>query len=179
MNTNPNSNQTTSPTFNPVKKVKTSRGQTELVRLAERGFAVHQQVLVLNEELKQIKDRLKSEAEARPNEHIPLDEKESEGSQWVVTGNGCECRIVFPDARLKSEFDPTKSEFKTLRSLAGEEFDSLFNSVILYRVADKKTFREKVHHLLDSSAAKELLDLATTPSEPKAIWKARPVSVNS
>jgi hypothetical protein len=174
MNKNPKLNQT-----NPVKKSKTSQGRTELVRLAERGFALHQQVLVLNEELKQIKDRLKAEAEARPGEHIPLDDKESEGSQWVIVGDGCECRIVFPEARLKSEFDPTKPEFKTIRFLAGDQFDSLFKSVILYRLADKKAFREQVHQLIDSSAASELLDLATIPSEPKALWKARPLSLNS
>jgi hypothetical protein len=86
---------------------------------------------------------------------------------------------VFPEARLKSEFDPTKREFKTIRFLPGDKFDSLFKSVILYRLADKKTFREQVHQLIDSSAASDSLDLATIPSEPKAVWKARPLSLNS
>jgi hypothetical protein len=95
-----------------------SKKQNNVTGLVERGFAIHQQLLALNEEFKQIKDRLKAEAEFRPSEHISLADKESQGSQWIVFGQGCECRIVFPDVRVLSEFEPLTTSFHKIRALA-------------------------------------------------------------
>jgi hypothetical protein len=164
------------PSFMKTNTSKNPRKQFELTRLAERGFAIHQQLLVLNEEFKQIKDRLKLEAAAQPSEHIPLSDKTSEGSQWLILGHGCECRIVFPDVRVRSEFDPATSHFLQLRSLAGDQFGSLFKEVPLYRVADKKTFRAQIDNLFSPEIAASILELSTEESEPKAIWKARPTT---
>ena len=108
------------------------------------------------------------------HEHLPLLEKDSEGKQWVVRAKGCECRIVFPDPKTISEFDPGESDFLTIRSLAGECFKSLFRKVTVYRPTDKRTFRAQVNSLLDPKAAIPLLALSSTPSEPKAIWKGLP-----
>ena len=176
MNKNSNLLKTSNAIHTSPVETRTSKRQLELIRLAERGFALHQQVVSLTEELKQIKDRLKAEAEARPAELIALSNKESEGSQWVLMGKGCECHIIFPDARVNSEFDPATPEFEMLRYVAGDHFNSLFKKVILYRVSDKGAFREQVHQLLDSKTAVQLLDLSTSPSEPKTLWKARPTS---
>jgi hypothetical protein len=144
--------------------------------MVDRGFAIHQQLSVLNDEFKQIKDRLKNEAAARPAEHLPLVEKDSGGSQWIAVGNGCECRIVFPEAKINADFDPGESNFLTIRSLAGNHFKSLFREVTLFQPVDKKTFRGQVNKLLASKTARELLELCSGPSEPKAVWKTRPVA---
>jgi hypothetical protein len=97
-------------------KTKSSKSKKHIPQLVERGFAIHQQLIILNEELKKIKEGLKTEAAAYPAEHLPLLEKDSEGSQWIAKGNGCECRIVFPDPKTKTEFDPCTSDFLTIRS---------------------------------------------------------------
>ncbi len=157
-------------------KTKTSQRQSQIPPLVERGFAIHQQLSVLNDEFKKIKERLKEEAAARPAEHLPLLEKDSEGTQWIALGKGCECRIVFPEAKIKPDFDPGESDFLTIRSLAGEHFKSLFRKVTLYRPVDKKTFRAQVNNLLAAKNAGQLLELCSSPSEPKAVWKARPVT---
>jgi len=156
-------------------KTKTSKCQSQIPPLVERGFAIHQQLSVLNDEFKKIKERLKDEAAARLAEHLPLLEKDSEGKQWIILGDGCECRIVFPDAKIKSDLDPCTSDFLTIRSLAGDRLKTLFRKVTVYRPMDRKTFRGQVNNLLKPKDAAQLLDLCSSPTEAKAVWKARPV----
>ena len=101
-------------------KTKSSKNQRHIGKLVQRGFAIHQQLSLLNEEFKSIKDALKTEAPNYVHEHLPLLEKDSEGKQWVIRAKACECRIVFPDPKTTAEFDPGESNFLTIRSLAGE-----------------------------------------------------------
>jgi hypothetical protein len=157
-------------------KTKTSKRQSQIPQLVKRGFAIHQQLSVLNGEFKKIKERLKDEAAARPAEHLPLLENDSEGAQWIALGDGCECRIVFPEAKINTDFDPGESDFLTIRSLAGDHFKSLFRKVTLFRPTERKTFRAQVKKLLARKAAGQMLELCSSPSEPKAVWKARPVT---
>ena len=157
-------------------KTKTSKCQSQIPPLVERGFAIHQQLSVLNDEFKKIKERLKDEAAGRPGEHLPLLEKDSEGTQWIALGNGCECRIVFAEAKIKTEFDPSEADFLTIRSLVGDHFKSLFRKVTLFRPTERKTFRAQVNKLLAPKAARQLLELCSSASEPKAVWKARPAT---
>jgi len=157
-------------------KTKSSKTNKHIPQLVERGFAIHQQLIILNEEFKKIKERLKTEAANHPGEHLPLLEKDSEGTQWIVKANGCECRIVFPEAKVKADFDPCTSDFLTIRSLAGDHFKSLFRKVTLFRPVEKKTFRGQVNNLLAPKAAGQLLELCSSPSESKAVWKARPAT---
>ena len=157
-------------------KTKTSKHQIQISKMVERGFAIHQQLAVLNEEFKKIKERLKDEAAARPGEHRPLLEKDSNGTQWSVLGKGCECRVVFPEVKIKTDFDPGESDFLTVRSLAGDHFKSLFRKVTLYRPVERKTFRGQANKLLTPKAAGQLLELCSCASEPKTVWKARPVT---
>jgi hypothetical protein len=157
-----------------MKTTSTKTGSV-LPRLVKKGFALHQQLSVLNEQFKKIKERLKAEAAARPTEHLPLLEKDSNGTQWIALAPGCECRIVFPDPKVTNDFDPGASEFLAIRSLAGEHFNSLFKKAILFRPVDKKTFRNQVKALLSAKAAAQLIELTTSATEPKATWKARPL----
>ena len=157
-------------------KTKTSTSQIQVTKLVERGFALHQQLAVLNDEFKKIKERLKDEAAARAAEHLPLLEKDSEGAQWIALGYGCECCIVFPEAKIKNDFDPCESDFLTIRSLAGDHFKSLFRKVTLFRPTERKTFRGQVNKLFAPKAAGQLLELCSSASEPKAVWKARPTT---
>ena len=157
-------------------KTKTSKHQSQIPQLVERCFAIHQQLTVLNDEFKKIKERLKDEAAARPAEHLPLLEKDSEGEQWIALGDGCECHIVFPESKIKTDFDPCESDFLTIRSLAGDHFTSLFRKVTLFRPTDRKAFRGQVNKLLAPKAVGQLLELCSSASEPKAVWKARPVT---
>jgi hypothetical protein len=156
-------------------KTKATKYKGAVARLVEEGFAIHQKLLILNEEFKQIKQRLKLHAGARPNEHVPLLDKDSEGEQWIVFGDGCECRVVFPDAKVKIDFDPGESDFLTIRSLTGDHFKALFRKVTLYRPTEKKTFRGQVKSLLGPKASEQLLELCSSENEPKIIFKARPL----
>ena len=159
-------------------KTKSSKTQKHLPKLVARGFALYQQLAVLGDEFKKIKEQLKAEALIYSHEHLPLLEQDSEVRQWIVTGKGCECRIIFPDSKIESEFDPGESDFLTVRSLAGNHFKALFRRVTVFRPVDKKTFRTQVHKLLAPDAAVVLLALCSSPSEPKAIWKTRPADQN-
>src|ERR1700743_2346172 len=103
-----------------------NKSQKSINQLVDRGFALHQQISLLTEEFKAIKTQLKTEAVARRAEHLPLLDKDSEGTQWVVVTKDCECRIVFPDAKVKNEFEPSESDFLTIRSLSGDRFKALF-----------------------------------------------------
>ena len=152
---------------------KTTRHAGPVTRLVEQGFAIHQKLTVLNEEFKKIKEQLKLHAAARPNEFVRLLDKDSEGAQWIVFGAGCECHVVFAEPKVKTEFDPTEPDFLTIRSLAGDHFKKLFRKVTVYRPADKKGFRGKVNGLLTPKAARQLLELCSSESEPKVVWKAR------
>jgi hypothetical protein len=157
-------------------KTKSSKTQRHIPQLVERGFAIYQQLTVLNEQFKKIKEQLKNEALVYSHEHLPLLEKESEGKQWIVQAKGCECRIIFPDAKIETEFDPGESDFLNIRSLAGKHFKALFRRVTVYRPTDKRTFRGQIHRLLKPDEAVVLLALCSSPSEPKAVWKARPAA---
>lgn len=154
-------------------KTNTTNQKTPLPTLVNRGFAIHQQLLVLNEEFKQIKERLKAEAEARPEEHIPLVDKESMGEQWFVLGDGCECRVVFPADQLKTEFDSVDPLLRSVRDLSGAHFKTLFRKVTVFEARDKKAFRGQVSALLKSKKAGKLLEFCSCPTEPKTLWKAR------
>jgi hypothetical protein len=154
-------------------KTNTTRHAGPVTRLVERGFAIHQQLTSLNEEFKKIKEQLKFHAGARPNEFVPLLDKDSEGAQWIVCGAGCECRVVFAEPKVKTEFDPAESDFPTIQSLGGDHFKKLFRKVTLYRPANKKNFRNQVKILLAPKAAGQLLELCSSESEPKIVWKAR------
>ncbi|MEI9997711.1 MAG: hypothetical protein WDO13_00305 [Verrucomicrobiota bacterium] len=77
-------------------KTKTSKRQSQIPPLVERGYAIHQQLSVLNDEFKKIKERLKDEAVARPAEHLPLLERtarEHSGSPWARVANAA---LFFP-----------------------------------------------------------------------------------
>jgi ligand-binding sensor domain-containing protein len=160
---------------NKGTQVKTTQlKKNPLKSLVERGFAIHQQLLVLNEEFKKIKDHLKAEAETHPNEHVPLLEKDSIGDQWVMTAEGCECRIVFPGPQLKPYLDPLQPPYLTVKDLTGDHFSTLFRKVTTYEARDKKAFRGQVTNLLGPEAAAPVIEACSVPSEPKALWKARP-----
>ena len=154
-------------------KNQISQPETNLTQLVERGYAIHQQLNLLNEEFKEIKDRLKAEGLARPSEHVPLADSESEGDQWIVQARRCECRIVFPGPRLNTEFDPTLRGFATMKKLAGRHFDQLFREVTVVEMIDRDRFRAYARSLLPAEACASLFELCSTPSEPKALWKGR------
>ncbi|HUB68038.1 MAG TPA: hypothetical protein VL981_11190 [Candidatus Methylacidiphilales bacterium] len=154
-------------------KKQSSPSENNLTQLVERGYAIHQQLNLLNEEFKQIKDRLKTEAIARPAEHVPLEDSESEGDQWIVQAARCECRIVFPGPRLLAEFDPSARGFATMKKLAGNHFDQLFHDVTSVQIIDRDRFRAYAKSLLPAEVCTRLFEMCSTPSEPKALWKAR------
>ena len=153
-----------------------NKSQKAITQLVDRGFALHEQISLLTEEFKTIKTQLKTEAVVHRSDHLPLLDKDSEGTQWVVVTKECECRIVFPDAKIKTEFEPSESDFLTIRSLSGDRFKDLFQKAIDYRPTERKTFRCQVNQLLPTRTAKQLLELCTSPTEPKSYWKPRPSS---
>jgi hypothetical protein len=155
-----------------MKKL-TSLSESHLTQLVERGYAIHQQLSLLTGEFKQIKDRLKTEGLARPGEHVPLADSESDGDQWIVQASRCECRIIFPGPRLKSEFDPTLRGFATMRNLAENHYDKLFREVTNVQIIDRDCFRAYAKSLLPAGTCHRLFELCSIPSEPKALWKAR------
>jgi hypothetical protein len=156
-------------------KTKTSKRQTQITRLVERGYDILLELIFLNNQFKYIQEQLKAVAVARRAEHLPIPEKDSEGTQWIETGAVCQCRIVFPEAKVKTDFDPQESDFLTIRSLAGDHFNSLFREVTLYRPAAPKTFRSQVNDLLAPKVATELLELCMCATEPQTLWKTLPV----
>jgi hypothetical protein len=155
-------------------KTKTSLTKNHIQKLVERGYALQNQLLILGAEFAGIKDQLKAEALIRPGEHTPLSDKSSEGDQWIAKGTDCECRILFPSPRIRTDLDLLHPEFKTVKTLTGDHFHALFHRVLSYEPANKKTFRDDVSRLLVESAATQVLNLCTSPSEPKAVWKACP-----
>ena len=155
-------------------KTNTPLTKNQLAKLVERGFALQNHLVILHAEFGGIKDQLKAEALTRPGEHIPLSDKRSEGDQWIAKGKDCDCHIVFPSPKIKTCLDPLEPDFKTIKTLTDGHFHSLFHRVVSYEPQDKKTFRDDVSRLLAESAATQLLDLCTSPSEPKAVWKVLP-----
>jgi len=155
-------------------KRTTTLPKNHISKLVERGYALQNQIVLLNAEFAGIKDQLKAEALTRPAEHVALCDKSSEGGQWIATGRDCECRIVFPSPKIKAGIDPLEPDFKTIKALTGDHFSSLFDRVVAYEPVDKRTFRDDVSRFLAESAASQVLELCTSPSEPKAVWKARP-----
>jgi hypothetical protein len=160
---------------NPFMKTKntiSTNRKTQIQKHVERGYALHLQIAGLSEEFKSIKELLKAEALTRPQERVPL-ANGSEGDQWIATADRCECRIVFPGKKLKTDFDPAHAEFAAIKSLAGTHFGSLFRRVTHFQPAEKDKFRAEVTRLLSPLEATHLLELCSAPSEPKAVWKER------
>lgn len=155
-------------------KTHTPLSKIRLAKLVEHGFALQNQLVILHTAFASVKEQLKAEALNRPGEHIPLSDKSSEGDQWIATGIDCQCHIVFPAPKIKTDLDPLQPDFKTIKTLAGDHFHSLFHRVVSYEPQDKKTFRDDISRFLAESAATQLLDLCTSPSEPKAVWKVLP-----
>jgi hypothetical protein len=155
-------------------KRKISRPKHYIPKLVKYGFDLQTRLLVLHTMLAGVEKELKTEASARPAEHISLQEKEGEGTKWIAPGDGCECHVFFPDDKLKWGLDPERSNYLTMRSLAGDHFKSLFREVTLYRPADPETFRDRLRNLLTPEAAAELLDLCVGEFEPQVHFHRKP-----
>ena len=150
-----------------------SHRKNRLQPLVDRGYAIHRQLVALNEEFKAIKDRLKAEALARPLDRVPLHDPKSEGVQWIVEGKKAECHIVFPNPRLRTDLELEHPTAVAIKSLSGDFFGALFRPVTYIEPIVREKLRENAAEFLPPAAVTQLLDLCTTPSEPKAIWKER------
>jgi len=154
-------------------KTKKSKPQNQVTRLVERGYEILVELNLLDQQFKFIEKQLKELAIDRRAEHVPMPEQEGEGTQRIELGAGCQCRILFPAATIKTEFDPQGGDFIPIRLLAGHHFKSLFRQVTRYQPANPKTFRNQVNKLLTPRDAARLLELTTNAAEPQTFWKLR------
>ncbi len=151
---------------------KSSTKQIELIRkLVDRGYQLHLQVAALSDELKDIKDKLKAEALAYPKERTQLADPSSEGTQWIAPGTEAGCHIVFPAPRLVQEIAATHRDLATLRNLTQDKFRVLFRETVAYQPNEKSRFRQLIAETLEPGIAGQVLELCTTPSDPRTLWK--------
>ena len=65
-----------------------------------------------------------------------------------------------------------------MKKLAGNHYDQLFREITSVVISDRDRFRAYARSLLPAESCDRLFDLCSTPSEPKALWKARAKKTN-
>jgi hypothetical protein len=150
---------------------KQSERQNQITRLVERGYETLVELHLLDRQFNFIEKQLKEVAIEQRAERLPMPELDGEGTQLVALGAGCQCRIAFPADIIKTQFDPQRGDFASIRLLAGEHFKSLFHKITLYQPTNPKTFRKQVTKLLAPRDAAQLLELSTSAVEPQTFWK--------
>jgi len=132
-----------------------------------RGIELKKIIANLEDELKQIKADLVTEAEGRHEEHQPTP---NGGWSWRHADHDDNIVCVSQPARkMKSKIDPESTAFARIRSLAGRAFAGLFTQVPAYKPVEEFTVKALQH--LDGVEAKKLIKLVTTESPAQVAFE--------
>jgi hypothetical protein len=145
-----------------------------IARLVEDGHRLRSQKLAIEAGLKEIEGNLKDLALAHPEQHEPLKDEGSQGTQWIAVGEeGHIARVVCPQDKLKASIRPESKEGQKILAAAGSDLDFLFDrqEVLVPRPDIRKRLGESG---VSKSAQEKIIKSATGDSAPSIKWEVVP-----
>jgi len=124
----------------------------------ERAIVLRQEIKVRVDELKQIEKRL--EAAALKGPHIPLEDANRQGRQYIARGTSHRLPIVLSSDELMKSFRPDSPQHARLVELVGEEkLQGFFELVTKYetRLEDGQKFRAQAVAVLGEELAPQFI----------------------
>jgi hypothetical protein len=140
----------------------------KLQSLVTDAVKLDRQIAELADQLKELKEQIITQAEARQEEATPT---EGGGTALVFEGlDGCVARVNMPAPSLKSKIDGEGRAIEKIRQSAGRFFDKLFRPAISYAPVER--FRDEAAALLGRQAS-QLIRLCETKSSPRVSFETK------
>lgn len=139
-----------------------------------RGIEIKRQIGELVAELKGIEDRLEAAGLIGP--HVPLEEKEREGKQYLATGSGKILPIRFESDQIVASFKPDSPTHTQIATILGDKLPKFFKDTREFKRVPKdgNAFRKLGRKLLEPEAFADLIN-ACTSRDKKGIPKSKTV----
>lgn len=116
----------------------------------DRGLEIKAEFARLQDELKEIEDRL--EKAGLDGKQIPLKDKDREGRQYLAQGSARIVPVVFTSDSLISSFPDTGITYLNLRGIVGDCLGEFYKLLWARRIEDGMKFRKRAHEILGDSA---------------------------
>lgn len=129
-----------------------------LQELVDRGLEIEAELAALGREKKGIEEQIKTIAQARSDEHVPLKDDDREGRKFLARGR-LVVPVIFTADKLIGSFQQSSKEHARIgAALPDDQFEALFPeffkpwSGFENRFDDGQKFRERAAALLGSEA---------------------------
>jgi len=145
-----------------------------------RGIEIRKQIAKLEDELKAIETRLEEDALKYPFDHVPLQDKDREGKQYLAEGSDKIIPVIFESDLIAGSFLPESNMHRQVVAVLGEQYSGqlprLFKDTRAFmRVTkDGKAFRKLAREILDNDTFARLIS-AVTQRDKAGIPKSRTI----
>ena len=139
-----------------------------------RGIEIKAEISRLEIELEAIEDRLEAAGLLGP--HVPLQEAEREGKQFLARGSGKVLPIRFESDQIVGSFQPDSPMHKAIAEIAGDKLARFYKDVRKFERVPKdgNAFRKLARKLLEPAQFAKLINAATS-RDKDGIAKAKTV----
>lgn len=124
-----------------------------------RGIFIRAEIAKLKAELTAIEKRL--EAAGLAGEHIPLQDKEREGKQYLARGSDRIVPVRFESDQLITSFKPDSPLHKTIAAILGNKLSNFFKDTRVFQRVQKEDankFRKIAREALDPDDYAKLIN---------------------
>ena len=139
-----------------------------------RGIEIKNEIDLLKTELEAIENRLEAAGLLGP--HIPLQEAEREGKQFLASGSGKILPIRFESDQIVGSFQPDSPMHKKIAEITGDKLPKFFKDTRKFErlPKDGNAFRKLARKLLEPDAFASLI-AACTSRDKDGIPKSKTV----
>jgi hypothetical protein len=131
----------------------------QIVTDIARGIFIRNEIAKLKAELTAIEKRL--EAAGLAGDHIPLQDKEREGKQYLALGEDRIIPVRFESDQLISSFKPDSTLHKTIAAILGNKLSKFFKDTRVFQRVQKEDankFRKLAREVLDPDDYAKLIN---------------------
>lgn len=128
---------------------------THIAALVDEGMQLHIEIATRERRLKEIDDALKDLAVGHPKEHVPLKDKEREGTRFLARGTHVVLPIVCTADSIRQTFLDRDPALPAIQDLAGDSFKFFYRRIVSYNAVhvksnkfDGKAFRYEARKML-------------------------------
>lgn len=128
---------------------------TDITHLVDRGLQLHRSIEAAKAEMKEINKRISDYAAAHPEEHIPLEDPEREGTRYIARGSGFAIPVVFTADFILQKLRNGSDKLEYLKSIAGPAFRRFYRPADYHVVATEFTAGGMFNGVKFRAAARE------------------------
>jgi len=144
----------------------------KLKNLVAEAVSLDREIQEQQQRLKLLKTQIVTEAESRPDEHMPTD---GGGNSVTLEGaDGCVARVTFPAPKLKSSISGEGKAFDKIKDVAGAYLTRLLQPAVAYKPVPD--FRNQAMIYLGQQQGKKLIKLCQSESSPNVSFETKEVA---